>query len=108
MKELSKEAVRGAIQAEWRFRGKTGMTLKGIADKYGISIPTVQKWKERSSPISKKERKRKGKLSQPIRRYIYKLAVDKFTGNDNASSRKIANRVRKKFNLSVSHVTINK
>jgi transcriptional regulator with XRE-family HTH domain len=96
MKKIPKEAIRGAIQMEWMLRKQTKMTIKKIAEKFSVSVSTVNKWKEGETP-REQIRKRKLKLNRWVRNYIYKLAVDKFTGNDLASSRRIANLIFKKF-----------
>lgn len=101
--KLSREALRGAIQV---MCDRSSLTLKQISETLGVSIPTVQKWKNRESTKSK-TRKRKGKLSFEVKRFIYKQAKDKFTGIEHASSRKLANRVNRKFKLDVCHSTIN-
>ena len=101
--KLSRESIRGAIQVMCQ---KSNMTLKEISDCLGVSIPTVQKWKNRESTAAQK-RKRKSKLSFEIKRYIFKQAKDKYTGIEHASSRKIANRVNKKFKIHVCHSTVN-
>ena len=104
MKSLTRVAIRGAIQAECAI-GE--MTIQEIAEKYKVSKTTVMKWKFRDSPISQK-RKRKSKLGQKAKRFLYKAAANKFTGSEKASSRRLQNKLFSKFQLKVSHVTVNK
>ena len=107
MKNLNPTLRRSGIILDCMNRKTTGMTIKEIADKYNVSVPTVMKWKDRTTPVIQK-RKRKKKLNRKVRKFIYTNTADKFTGVDKASSRKIANRVQGKFGLTVSHSTIAK
>ena len=107
MKDLSPTLRRSGIILDCMNRQTTGMTIRQIAEKYKVSVPTVMKWKDRTTPIIQK-RKRKKKLNRIIRKFIYINTADKFTGVDKASTRKIANRIQGKFGLSVSRTTVSK
>ena len=101
-KEISKEAKRGAIQALW---ATNKFTLKQIAQTLNVSMSTVQKWKDQST-TKDQTRKRKSKVKKHIRSFIYKLAADKYSGIEKASTRVIANKVKRKFRIEISHMTI--
>ena len=103
---LSKEAIRGAIQTEIHIGD---LTIRQIATKFGVSIGTFQRWKDRSS-VRSLSRKKKGKINMKVKNFIYKCAADKFTGIERASSRVIANKIKKKFRrdrIKVCHSTVN-
>jgi len=53
------------------------------------------------------KRKRKTKMTKAIKNFLLSKAKNKFTGIDNASSRKIASLFFKKFKIKVSFVTVN-
>jgi transposase len=102
---ITKESKRGFIQFETN-RGE--MTLKQIAERSGCSITTVMKWKKRTNPFSLK-RKRSSKLTLSMKRMIFRLACNKFTGNEEASSRKITSKLLRRFpDVRVSHTTVNR
>ena len=82
------------------------MTIKDIAKKYDVSIGMVNKWKDQDSPLEKK-RTRRTKFNQSIKRRIYTLAANKFTGAEQGSSRKIMFKIRGDFKVEISHGTVN-
>ena len=88
---LSNEAIRGAIQTEIHLGD---LTIRQIAAKFGVSIGTVQRWKERTS-VRSLSRRKKGKINMKFKNFIYKCAADKFTGIERASSRMIANKIKR-------------
>jgi len=106
MKKLTYEAKRGAIQIEWLNRDRNDMTMQKISRRLDVSMSTIQKWKDKGT-VRSQNRNKKSKLNIRIKMYIYKEAVDRITGFDGASSRKIANKIWKKFKIKVSHVTVN-
>ena len=77
-----------------------------IAKFIGTSKMTVTRWKNKANFLDRK-RKRKTKLSKNIKNFLLKKASNKFTGKNKASSRKIAGEIQRKFNINVSHATIN-
>ena len=104
MERIPYDARRGGIQTEWA-HGE--LTIKEIALKYKVSVGMVNKWKNRETTKTVR-RKRKMKFNQKIKRYLFKTAGNKFTGIEKASSRKLANKISKKFNLPVSHSSVNR
>ena len=77
-----------------------------IAKFIGTSKMTVTRWKNKANFLDRK-RKRKTKLSKNIKNFLLKKASNKFTGVNKASSRKLAGEIQRKFNINVSHATIN-
>jgi hypothetical protein len=105
---LSIEQKRAAIQLEWMMRKQTKMTIKSLATKYDLKYTTVRRWKDRTTTtITKKTGQRRTKYNQTIKRHIYKLAANKFTGAEQASSRKIMFKIRRKFKVDITHATVN-
>ena len=102
MQNLTKEQIRAGIQID----RKLNMTIQQIADKYSVCVATVQKWKDRDY-VKEPKRKRKTKFNRYVKNFMYKLAANKFTGSEKASSRKIARRIRRKFKFSIGHTTVN-
>ena len=102
--KLTKKALRGAIQYECI---RDELTMREIARKFGVSVSTAQKWKGRET-TDRKKRKGKSKLNQKAKRFIYKSAASKFTGSENASSRRIANKLFSKLKIKVSHMTVSR
>ena len=103
MKKISKEAIRGAIQTECI---RKELTIREISKKYKVTVSTVMKWKNRENVLDKK-RVRKLKMNRNIQNYVFNQAEGKFTGIEHASSRKIARRIKRKFGIQVSHVSVN-
>jgi hypothetical protein len=103
MKDLSKEYIRGSIQTEWRLRNINKITIKKIASKYNVSVSTVRRWKNRTTPLLIK-RIRKSKMNAKIKKFMVKYAGNKIR----ASSRSIASKIRRRFRLDVCHTTVNK
>ena len=79
---------------------------KEIAKIIGTSSMTVSRWKNRTS-FTDKKRKRPTKMSKIIKNYLIRKAKNQFTGINNASTRKLSQEIKRKFNIDVSHVTIN-
>jgi hypothetical protein len=105
---LSIEQKRAAIQLEWMMKKETKMTIKSLATKYKLKYTTVRRWKDRSTTtIIKKTGQRRTKYNQNIKRHIYKLAANKFTGAEQASSRKIMFKIRRKFKVDITHASVN-
>jgi hypothetical protein len=103
--KLPPESYRGAIRAEW-LRGE--LTIKQIAERYGVAVRTVQKWKERDSVVRKKRVCKKKKINHQMKIFLKAHCASKFTGVDGASSRKMAAKLRARFRIRVSHSTVNK
>ena len=80
--------------------------LNQIAKLYSVSPMTVAKWINKDYFVDT-PRKRKTKMTKKIKYFLIQKAKNKFTGVDNASSRKLANLILKKFKIKVSFVTIN-
>lgn len=101
---LMRQKKRSAIQ----ILSKKYPNLKNreIAKIVGTSSMTVSRWKDKETFIDK-IRKRRNKMSKDIKNFIIKKARNKFTGINKASSRKIAFAIKKKFDVHVSHGTIN-
>ena len=102
LSNLTKEQIRAGIQID----RKMNKTIQQIADKYGVCVATVQKWKDRDY-IKEPKRKRKTKFNKYVKNFMYKLAANKFTGYEKASSRKIARRIAGKFKIKIGHTTVN-
>ena len=83
------------------------LSMREISRKLGVNLSTVMKWKKRPT-VAAKKRIRKEQMNNKIKAYVFKEAADKSTGTDQASSRKIANRVKFYHKLNISHTTINK
>jgi len=107
MSDLTIEQKRTRVQIYWSERKQNKMTLKQIAEKVGVSIMTVRRWKDKTTNLPHKRIKRRNKFNQTVKRYIYKLAANKFTGIEHASSRKIMFKVKRKFKTDISHSTVN-
>ena len=101
---LLRQKRRSAIQILAKENPK--MKNKDIAIIVGSSNMTVSRWKNRIN-FSDQKRKRKSKLSKAIKNFLLKKASNKFTGINKASSRRLNLEIKRKFNVSVSHVTIN-
>ena len=80
--------------------------LNQIAKLYSVSPMTVAKWINKDYFVDT-PRKRKTKMTKKIKYFLIQKAKNKFKGVDNASSRKLANLILKKFKIKVSFVTIN-
>jgi transposase len=85
--------IRGAIRYDCY---NSNLTIRAIAQKYNVNPRTVMKWKKRSS-IEDKKRERKRKANPQQINFIKKLAVSKYTGEDGASTRLIAEKVRERY-----------
>ena len=77
-----------------------------IAEIVGTSNMTVSRWKSKFR-FTDKKRKRKTKMTKEIKIFLIKNAKNKFTGINNASSRKLSIKIKKKFNINISYGTIN-
>jgi putative NIF3 family GTP cyclohydrolase 1 type 2 len=60
-----------------------------------------------TTTIIKRTGQRRTIFNQTIKRHIYKLAANKFTGAEKASSRKIMFKIRRKFKVDITHATVN-
>ena len=103
MKKISKEAIRGAMQVEFSL----GTKVSDIAKKFNVTEQTVRKWAKRENVFDKK-RKRQTMLKKHHKDFIFKLASGKFSGRDNASVRKITQKLRGKFKIDVSKFPVQK
>ena len=103
VKKLSKEAVRGAIQV----MKNQGCSNKEISDSVGVSIPTVMKCCDQHTTRAKK-RVRKGKMKRDVKNFLFKKCSNKYTGVDNASSRALVPKLKRKFGLKVHQTTVNR
>ena len=77
-----------------------------IAQIVGTSEMTVTRWKSKTT-FTDKTRKRKTKMSKEIKNFLLKKASNKFSGINKASSRQLSKEIKKKFNIYISHGTIN-
>ena len=77
-----------------------------IAKIFGVSPMTVSRWKDKDYFFDK-IRKRKTKMTREIKNFLIRKCKNKFTGINNASSRKVAKAIKKYFNIKISHMTIN-
>ena len=100
-----KKELRTAIQVLHK-RNPTWSDTK-IAKELKINRKYVAFWKDRSSCENLKKNK-KSKKTKKITKYLKKIARNKLTGNDNASSRKVQLKLRKKFKLKISQSTANR
>jgi transposase len=96
--KLSRKDIRGAIRTAY-FKEK--LTPLQIKAKFKVNIKTVRKWINRDS-VEPLKKTRKKVLKRQHKNYIFKLANGKFSGNDNASIRKITQKVKRKFKLKIS------
>jgi transposase len=104
MKRLPTDAYRGAIRAE-HLLGK--LTVRQMAEKFGVSTRTVQKWKVRDSSRRKKRVQKSSKVTKDIKRFLVENCQNKFSGIDGASCRKMSAKIAKHFNVSLSKSTVN-
>ena len=95
---------RCAIQLFCKKYPKYSNTQVGII--LGVSPMTISRWKGKDYFFDKK-RKRKSLMTRMIKNFLIKRCKNKFTGINKASSRRLAKEIRRCFNLSVSHATIN-
>ena len=101
---IEKEKLRCAIQIYWKTHPNSKDTE--IAKLFKVSNNFVGRWKNKKNYMNSK-RKRKGKITKKIRRFLLKNAKNKFTGIEGGSSRKLARKIRKKFSVKLCHSTVN-
>ena len=99
---LLRQRRRSAIQLY--IREHPDEKMNNIAKIFKVSPVTVAKWKKRDSFI---DLKRKTKMTKKIKNFLLSKAKNKFTGIDNASSRKLAIQIEKRFKIKISFVTVN-
>ena len=80
---------------------------KEIAEIIGTSVMTVSRWKSGIN-FTDKKRKRTTKMSKNIKNFLIRKAKNQFTGINNASTRKLSQELKRKFNIDFSHVAINR
>ena len=101
---LDRQKKRSAIQI--LAQKYPGLTNAEIAKIVGTSKMTVYRWRNKNN-FKDKIRNRKTKMTKSIKNFLLKKAANKFTGINNASTRKISSEIKKKFGIYVSHGTIN-
>jgi len=80
--------------------------LNNLAKLFHVTPMTVTKWKNKDYFVDT-TKKRMSKMPKKIKYFLLNKAKNKFTGINNASSRKLAFEIEKIFKLKVSFVTIN-
>ena len=80
--------------------------IRDVANTLGVSPMSVSRWKNKNY-FQDIKRKRRTKMIREIKNFLLKKSRNKFTGVDKASTRILKLELQKKFNLYISHVTIN-
>ena len=101
---LLRQRKRSAIQLY--IKENPDAKLNKVAEIFHVSPMTVAKWKKKDYFVDTK-RTRKTKMKKSIKNFLINKAKNKFTGIDNASRRKLAALISKKFKIKVSFVTVN-
>ena len=69
---------------------------KEVANIFRVSPMTVSRWKNRNY-FNDKNRKRRTKMTMEVKNFLIRKSKNKFTGIDNASTRKLKLELQKKF-----------
>ena len=105
--EIKKEKLRLRHAIQEMHIKNPKMSDKEIAEILKATKKYVVLWKDRVSKENAKKPNRKTKKTRKIKKFLVRLAKNKFTGIENASSRKIAKKINKKFGIQISHATAN-
>ena len=105
--EIKKEKLRLRHAIQEAHIKNPGMSDQEIATFLKTTKKYVAFWKDRESNENAKKPNRKTKKTRKIKKFLVRLAKNKFTGIEGASSRKIAKKIDKKFGIKVSHTTVN-
>ena len=89
---LDRQKKRSAIQI--LAQKYPGLTNAEIAKIVGTSKMTVYRWRNKNN-FKDKIRNRKTKMTKSIKNFLLKKAANKFTGINNASTRKISSEIKK-------------
>lgn len=102
---IDRQKKRAAIQVY--FQKYPNVSDSEMANIFGVSRGMVSKWKNRRF-FTEQKRNRKSNLNSNIRKFLIKKAANKFTGIDEASSRKLSQEIMNKFSVYISKTTVNK